>query len=43
VEGGGIHVETGKWGGGVGCGADGGWEGSGECKTECKKYKLKIK
>jgi hypothetical protein len=28
-QGGGIHVETGVWGGGVGCGAVRGWMGAG--------------
>ena len=39
----GIHVEIGGSGGGVGCGADGGWMGGGKWNMECKKNKLKIK
>jgi hypothetical protein len=34
-----IHVETGGWGGGMGCGAVRGWMGG--IKYECKKIKNK--
>jgi hypothetical protein len=37
-----IHMETAEWGGGMGCGAVGGWMGVGGWNMKCKnKFKIK--